>query len=104
MQIIVISWLLGLGIIGINVYYLSTAFVDWLIHARHLHMVGKVIIGILVFPLMAIYLLGIIYLAFRKDTVVTYVELTKPDQMEGGLNQLDTVPYREDLAEIPLPK
>ncbi|GLT49006.1 hypothetical protein SLA2020_225920 [Shorea laevis] len=102
--IIVISWLLGLGIIGINVYYLSTAFVDWLIHTRHLHRVGKVFIGILVFPVMAIYLLGIIYLAFRRDTVVTYVELTKPDQMEGGLNQMDTVPCREDLAEIPLPK
>ncbi|GLT84957.1 hypothetical protein SLE2022_031630 [Rubroshorea leprosula] len=102
--IIVISWLLGLGIIGINVYYLSVAFVSWLIHARHLHRVGKVLIGILVFPVMAIYLLGIIYLAFRKDTVVTYVELTNPDQMEGGLNQMDTVSYREDLAEIPLPK
>ncbi|GKU98480.1 hypothetical protein SLEP1_g11484 [Rubroshorea leprosula] len=102
--IIVISWLLGIGIIGINVYYLSIAFVSWLIHARYLHTVGKVLIGILVFPVMAIYLLGIIYLAFRKDTVVTYVELTKPDQMEGGLNQMDTVSYREDLAEIPLPK
>ncbi|KAL6317615.1 hypothetical protein AAG906_030368 [Vitis piasezkii] len=30
--IIVISWILGFGIIGINIYYLSTGFVDWLLH------------------------------------------------------------------------
>ena len=32
LQIIVISWILGFGIIGINIYYLSTGFVDWLLH------------------------------------------------------------------------
>ncbi|GKU98481.1 hypothetical protein SLEP1_g11485 [Rubroshorea leprosula] len=101
--IIAISWVLSLGMVGINVYYLSTGFVGWLIHS-HLHKVGKVFIGILVFPLMAIYILAVIYLTFRKDTVVTYVEPTKPDQMEKGLDQIDQgVPFREDLADIPLP-
>lgn len=28
---ILFSWILGLPIIGINVYYLSTGFVDWII-------------------------------------------------------------------------
>ncbi|GLT41397.1 hypothetical protein SLA2020_154640 [Shorea laevis] len=101
--IIGISWVLSLGMVGINVYYLSTGFVGWLIHS-HLHKVGKVFIGILVFPLMAIYILAVIYLTFRKDTVITYAEPTKPDQMERGLDQIDQgVPYREDLADIPLP-
>ncbi|MBA0566178.1 hypothetical protein Golob_011021, partial [Gossypium lobatum] len=74
--IIVISWILGIGLIGINVYYLTTAFVDWLIH-NDLPKVGNVFIGIIVFPLMAIYVLAVIYLTFRKDTVVTYIEPEK---------------------------
>ncbi|XP_044474971.1 metal transporter Nramp5-like [Mangifera indica] len=111
--IIVISWILGLGIIGINVYYLSTGFVGWLIH-NDLPKVGNVFISIIVFPLMAIYLLAIIYLAFRKDTVVTFIEPTKEDpvaqtNLENGLvypnrqMELGHVPYIEDLADIPLP-
>nr|QCQ78390.1 nramp [Citrus trifoliata] len=108
--IIVISWILGLGIIGINVYYLSTGFVDWLIH-NSLPKVGNVFIGIIVFPLMAVYMIAVIYLTFRKDTVVTFIDPTKDDpaaqtRMETGLGnpnatELDRVHYREDLADIP---
>ncbi|KAK2659452.1 hypothetical protein Ddye_005985 [Dipteronia dyeriana] len=108
--VIVISWILGLAIIGINFYYLSTAFVDWIIH-NNLPKVGNVFIGILVFPLMAVYLIAVIYLMFRKDTVVTFIE-PKDDpvaqvQMENGLGNstgpMDRLHYREDLADIPLP-
>lgn len=111
-QIIVISWILGLGIIGINVYYLSTAFVGWLIHSS-LPKVANVFIGIIVFPLMALYVTAVIYLTFRKDTVKTYIE-TKNDPamqthmekgfMDNGQLELNHVPYREDLADIPLPE
>ncbi|KAB2067963.1 hypothetical protein ES319_A09G264600v1 [Gossypium barbadense] len=76
--IIVISWILGIGIIGINVYYLITAFVDWLVH-NNVPKVGNVFIGIIVFPLMAIYIIAVIYLTFRKDIVVTYVEPQKDE-------------------------
>ncbi|XP_062098754.1 metal transporter Nramp6.1-like [Humulus lupulus] len=110
--IIVVSWILGFGIIGINVYYLITAFVGWLIHST-LPKVANVFIGILVFPLMAIYVIAVIYLTFRKDVVVTYIPPAKHDpiaqtQMENGQsfdpNTMPcTVPYREDLADIPLP-
>lgn len=110
-QIIVISWILGLGIIGINIYYLSTAFVDWIIH-NNLPKVGNVFIGILVFPLMAVYIISVIYLMFRKDRVVTFIEPTKFDpiaqaHMENGLQggpELPNAPYREDLGHIPLPQ
>ncbi|KAE8100691.1 hypothetical protein FH972_018562 [Carpinus fangiana] len=113
--IIVVSWALGMGIIGINIYYLSTGFVGWLIHSS-LPTVGKVFLGIIVFPLMAAYILAVIYLTFRKDTVVTFVEPTKnvpaaQNIMETGHlsssnRQLDLgrVPYREDLADIPFPE
>ncbi|KAF9682648.1 hypothetical protein SADUNF_Sadunf05G0130700 [Salix dunnii] len=111
--IIVISWILGLGIICINIYYLSTGFVGWLI-GNNLPKVGNVFIGIIVFPLMAIYILSIAYLAFRKDSVETFLGPNKNDphqqtNMEKGLTkstenpELDRVPYREDLADIPLP-
>ncbi|GMH00725.1 hypothetical protein Nepgr_002564 [Nepenthes gracilis] len=106
-SMIVIAWTLGLGIIIINIYYLSTTFVGWLIH-NSLPRAANVIIGILVFPLMAIYVLGIIYLAFRKNRVETFIE---PDAENGTTaNKADgehsanfdpPLPYRDDLAEIP---
>ncbi|KAG6390417.1 hypothetical protein SASPL_148151 [Salvia splendens] len=105
--IIVFSWILGLGIIGINIYYLSTAFVGWLID-NDLPKVGNVFIGILVFPLMAIYVISVIYLMFRKDRVVTFIDPTKSDPIamenghQGGV-EMQNAPYREDLADIPLP-
>ncbi|PWA57181.1 metal transporter NRAT1 [Artemisia annua] len=113
-SIIVLSWVLGLGIISINIYYLTTAFVDWLIHSTF-PKVATVFIGILAFPLMAIYILSVIYLMFRKDIVTTFTEPTKLDpsaqiSMESGQYDVDrrrdlmNAPYREDLADIPLPQ
>uniref|UniRef100_A0A2N9F1S8 Amino acid transporter transmembrane domain-containing protein n=1 Tax=Fagus sylvatica TaxID=28930 RepID=A0A2N9F1S8_FAGSY len=112
--IVVISWILGAGIIGINIYYLSTGFVGWLIH-NNLPKIANVFVGIMVFPLMAIYILAVIYLTFRKDTVVTFVKPVKHDpkaqnNMEIGqsnsneLVELEHIPYREDLADIQLPE
>ncbi|CAI9115432.1 OLC1v1016334C1 [Oldenlandia corymbosa var. corymbosa] len=112
--IIVISWILGLGIIGINIYYLSTSFVDWIIH-NNLPKVGNVFIGILVFPLMAVYILAVAYLMFRKDSVDTFKESQKCNpiaeiqMVEEGTapnnpDHVDKVPYREDLADIPFPE
>ncbi|KAM1185985.1 hypothetical protein TB2_014859 [Malus domestica] len=108
--IIVISWIIGMAIIGINIYYLSTGFVGWIIHSS-LPKVATVFIGILVFPIMAIYILAVLYLALRKDSVVTFVEPTKNDpaaqnQMENGRPNYGEppVPFREDLADISLPQ
>ncbi|KAJ8531132.1 hypothetical protein K7X08_025863 [Anisodus acutangulus] len=104
--IIVIAWILGLCIIGINIYYLITAFVGWLL-SNNLPKIGNVFIGVVVFPLMAIYILSVIYLMFRKDTAVTYIDPIKDDHMENatnGMELVDRVPYREDLADITLPQ
>ena len=72
------SWILGFGLMGINIYYLATGFVNWLLH-NDLPKVGNVFIGIIVFPLMAVYVLAVLYLTFRKDTVVTFIEAEKDE-------------------------
>ncbi|KAL8482215.1 hypothetical protein ACS0TY_028388 [Phlomoides rotata] len=108
--IIVFSWTLGLGIIGINIYYLTKAFVGWLIH-NSLPKVGNVFIGILVFPFIAVYVISVIYLMFRKDKVATFIDPTKFDPIaqaqmesghEGGVQLQQRLPYREDLADVTL--
>ncbi|XP_042484950.1 metal transporter Nramp5-like, partial [Macadamia integrifolia] len=112
--IMVISWILGSAMIGINIYFLSTAFFVWLIH-NSLPMVANVFIGIIVVPFMVIYVVAVLYLAFRKDTTETFINSTKlyskaEIEMEKGFNKTDGVselndaPYREDLADIPLPE
>ncbi|RWW41818.1 hypothetical protein BHE74_00052673 [Ensete ventricosum] len=109
-SIILISWILGVGIIGINIYFLSTSFIDWITHSS-LPRPVTVLIGIVVFPVMAVYILAILYLAFRKDTVVTFVDKSDSSQIEmgdgvhpsDGNKATEVMPYREDLADIPLP-
>ncbi|XP_073107406.1 metal transporter Nramp7.2-like [Elaeis guineensis] len=108
--IIVISWILCSCMTGINIYFLSSQFVKWLIHSS-LPKVANVFIGIIVFPLMAIYIITVIYLIFRKDTVVTFVETPDSQQIEieKGMhcakddNGIGAIPYREDLSDISLP-
>ncbi|GAB2289030.1 Metal transporter Nramp5 [Dionaea muscipula] len=112
--IIVVSWILGVGIIGINVYYLSTGFVGWIIH-NNLPRVANIFMGILVFPLMAIYVIAVLYLTCRKDKVVTFIHQDDDKDncsMEKGVSKADEdlhnieppIPFREDLADIPFPQ
>ncbi|KAG8100172.1 hypothetical protein GUJ93_ZPchr0013g35254 [Zizania palustris] len=117
--IIVFSWLLGLLIIGINMYFLSTSFVGWLIH-NDLPKYANVLVGAAVFPLMFVYLVAVVYLTFRKDSVVTFVadscqlagafDAEKAAATTGDVDATadggdsEPVPYREDLADIPLPR
>lgn len=60
---------------------------------------------------MAIYIFAVIYLTFRKDSAVTFMDTTMNDseiEMENGAvnpsRPHDNIPYREDLSDIPLPK
>lgn len=70
--IIVLAWSIGWCIIGINIYYFVNVFVKWLVH-NSLPKVASVFIAILVFALMALYIVGILYLTFRREKKVTYV-------------------------------
>ncbi|OEL28275.1 Metal transporter Nramp5 [Dichanthelium oligosanthes] len=107
-SVIVFSWLLGLMLIGINMYFLSTSFVGWLIH-NSLPKYANVLVGFIVFPLMLIYVFAVIYLTFRKDTVVTFVADSAQVDAEkakaaGEEEDEQPVPFRQDLADIPLPE
>ncbi|OEL28272.1 Metal transporter Nramp1 [Dichanthelium oligosanthes] len=66
--IIGFSWILGFIIIGINIYFLSSKLVGWILHNK-LPTYANVLIGIVVFPLMLVYSSSVIYLTFRKDTI-----------------------------------
>ncbi|GLJ07662.1 hypothetical protein SUGI_0072050 [Cryptomeria japonica] len=68
----ILAWLIGLILIVINIFFLSTGFVDWLIH-NDLPKVASVLIGLIVIPAMLVYIVGILYLAIRGDKEITYV-------------------------------
>ncbi|KAK6923725.1 NRAMP family [Dillenia turbinata] len=91
--IIVISWILGLCIVGINLYYLCTMVVFWLTH-NGVSKLAKVLLGLVVFPLMAVYIFAVAYLTSRKDRIVTFVDTCEKDvnikdeiKMESGLGE-----------------
>jgi len=88
--ILVVAWLIGCCIIGINIYYLSTGFGKWLIHSSR-PKIASVFMGLVVFPLMALYLVGVLYLAFRHDKKVTYVaSMQSPSNSERELEILQS--------------
>ncbi|KAL6897306.1 hypothetical protein ACP4OV_007002 [Aristida adscensionis] len=66
--IIGFSWLLGFIIIGINIYFLSSKLIGWILH-NSLPTYANVLIGIILFPLMLLYICAVVYLTFRKDTI-----------------------------------
>ncbi|KAG6497413.1 hypothetical protein ZIOFF_045312 [Zingiber officinale] len=108
--IIVVSWILGWLLVAINIYFLSTSFVSWLIDSS-LPTVANVLISIIVFPLMVVYTLAVIYLTFRKETEVTFVDSLDSSHVNiesggsfqvDGMSRSEVAPVREDRADIPL--
>ncbi|KAG6535778.1 hypothetical protein ZIOFF_000807 [Zingiber officinale] len=109
--IIVVSWILGLLRVAINIYFLSTSFVSWFIDSS-LPAIANILINIIVFPLMAVYILAVIYLTFRKETEVTFVDPLNSSHVNiesggsfqvDGMSRSEVAPVREDRADIPLP-
>eukprot|EP00253_Pinus_taeda_P027445 PITA_27445 len=70
-SLLVVAWIIGWCIIAVNIYYLSSGFATWLVH-NSLPKIASIFIGIVVFPLMALYAVSILYLTFRPDKKVTY--------------------------------
>nr|XP_015647627.1 metal transporter Nramp1 isoform X2 [Oryza sativa Japonica Group] len=95
------SWVLGFVIIGINIYFLSTKLVGWILH-NALPTFANVLIGIVLFPLMLLYVVAVIYLTFRKDTVkfVSRRELQAGDDTEKA--QVATCVADEHSKEPPV--
>lgn len=116
LPITIITWVLGFVIMVINIYFLATSFVTWLIH-NNFPKAGVAFIGILGFACMIVYLGGILYLALRKDKKVTYLlPLEESIEIEAshtqGYNNNNNVelngPFaalpREDIVSLQLPQ
>lgn len=102
-----ITWIIGSLIMGINIYYLGEKLVTSL-RASHIGTVGVVFCGILGFSGMLIYLAGIVYLVFRKNTEGSFLlPLREPENLqmasESASASVPNLP-REDIADMQLPQ
>ncbi|KAL6629780.1 hypothetical protein ACP70R_029545 [Stipagrostis hirtigluma subsp. patula] len=105
---VVIAWILSFELIVVNTYFLVWTYLDWLLH-NHLPKYANALVSVVVFALMAAYLVAIVYLTFRRDTVATYVPVSEraQGQVEAGAGgALATAadadqppPFRKDLAD-----
>ncbi|XP_062189708.1 metal transporter Nramp1-like [Phragmites australis] len=93
------SWVLGFVIIGINIYFLSSKLVGWILH-NSLPIYANVLISITLFPLMLLYISAVIYLTFRKDTVkfVYCNELQNVDNKSKVANDTSNDENKEQLV------
>ncbi|KAH7435624.1 hypothetical protein KP509_06G072200 [Ceratopteris richardii] len=111
----IMTWVIGCGIMAINLYYLSTAFYQWLVSDNELVKGIQVLVGVIGFSTMLVYILAICYLAFRTEKEVTYLlssaESCRMNNTENGVdnNELELHgPFgmlpREDLVNMQLPQ
>ncbi|ERM99240.1 hypothetical protein AMTR_s00092p00132440 [Amborella trichopoda] len=107
-SLMVVTWIIGSAIMVINVYYLVTGFVKFLIKGE-LSIVATVFVGILGFSGMAMYLAGVAYLVIRRDQKVTYLLspeapcLVRGDDTQAGNGEIVALP-REDIVSMQLPQ
>ncbi|KAJ7286623.1 hypothetical protein O6H91_Y327200 [Diphasiastrum complanatum] len=66
------TWAIGFIIMAINMYFLISTFLKWLL-GGHVNKVASVFLGIIVFSCMLLYLGSIGYLAVRTDKEITYL-------------------------------
>ncbi|XP_062154114.1 metal transporter Nramp1-like [Alnus glutinosa] len=102
-----VTWFIGFLIMAINIYYLTTGFINLLLHS-HLKLVVTVFLGIFGFAGLGIYLAGIAYLVFRSNKKSTHLlALTTPESRQMAdepANASVYSPQREDIASMQLPQ
>ncbi|KXG29392.1 metal transporter NRAT1 [Sorghum bicolor] len=107
---VVIAWMLSFALIVVNTYFLVWTYVDWLVHSDgRLPKYATALLSVVVFALMAAYLVFVVYLTFRRDAVATYVPVSERAQAQveagGGAQAVadddadQPVPLRKDLAD-----
>ncbi|XVE83043.1 hypothetical protein DITRI_Ditri16bG0055200 [Diplodiscus trichospermus] len=62
-----ITWLLGLGITGINMYFFSTSFMGWMKINETGNKARSIIAGLFVFPIMMLYIALLAYLTSKRE-------------------------------------
>eukprot|EP00249_Psilotum_nudum_P004427 c17950_g1_i2 orf=488-2176(-) len=112
----VTTWVIGTGILAINLYYLCTGFTRLLLNSNLAK--AKVFVGIIGYGAITAYACTILYLVFRKDKEVTYilpVEESVANQMECTGREMSPDPQevelhgpfgmlpREDIISMQLP-
>ncbi|XP_037450684.1 metal transporter NRAT1-like [Triticum dicoccoides] len=105
---VIIAWALSVALIIVNTYFLVWTYIDWLAH-NHLPRYTNVLVSVVIFALMAAYLVIVVYLTFRKDMVVTYVPVAERVQgqaeagrapvLASGADGDQPALYRKDLAD-----
>nr|GMC77777.1 metal transporter Nramp6-like [Ipomoea batatas] len=96
-----ITWIIGLLIMGINIYYLAEKLVTSLKNSD-LKMVGKVFCGILGFTGLLVYLGSIAYLVIRENKERTH--LLALTAVDGSSNGNEPSLPREDIRSMQLPE
>nr|GMC71363.1 metal transporter Nramp6-like [Ipomoea batatas] len=96
-----ITWIIGLLIMGINIYYLAEKLVTSLKNSD-LEMVGKVFCGILGFTGLLVYLGSIAYLVIRENKERTH--LLALTVVDGSSNGNEPSLPREDIRSMQLPE
>eukprot|EP00897_Mesotaenium_endlicherianum_P010760 jgi/Mesen1/9712/ME000069S09106 len=74
-------WLLGLCVIAINVFFIVDLIIDF-IHHTTMPRAPLAVLSILIFAALALYIASAAYLAFRKDTQVTFSGLEDFDSSD----------------------
>ncbi|KAL1192643.1 Metal transporter Nramp1 [Cardamine amara subsp. amara] len=90
------TWVTGCLIMGINIYYLVSSFINLLTHS-HMKPVAVIFSGVLGFAGIAIYLASIAYLVFRKNRKATHLPESRNSQTVETLPRQDIVNMQSDI-------
>ncbi|XP_068656362.1 metal transporter Nramp6-like [Aristolochia californica] len=104
-KISAITWVIGLLIMGINIYYIVTSFIKLLLNSG-LQTVVAVFAGIFGFSGLLLYMAGIVYLVARKNKEITpllAMEQAEIGQMCNNSNDQTAIHHREDIVSMQLP-
>ncbi|KMZ63767.1 Manganese transport protein mntH [Zostera marina] len=105
-KISVLTWVIGSLIMAINIYFLISSFLDILLHSG-MKIAVAVITGIIGFSAMLIYISGIGYLVFRKNTKIIQPLLSEDSEFGRRPERCDedeTNLPRQDIVNLQLPK
>ncbi|KAL3689613.1 hypothetical protein R1sor_015922 [Riccia sorocarpa] len=78
-----VTWVIGFCVMSINIYFVSSALWDWILHSSF-STVSLIFLGLSGVVAILVYLGAIIYLALRQDKEVTYLLSEGDYEVDGG--------------------
>lgn len=98
LQVTVLTWIIGFAVMLINIYFVSSALLQWLLHSG-ISTSSRVLLGLSGVAGILIYLGAIIYLALRTDREVTYL-LSDVENFQEGILSDDEVSGEPSEVEL----